>query len=144
MKAIATSLFAALALAGGVAHADPSTFGDPDNVPFQGVYAPPRAVVSVAPRLLATSDVTRFVIASGDGSDDDGQVLLADDGGSDDNGQILLADSGGSDDSGQTLLASGGGSDNAGQTLLADGGGSDDSGPTLLAIGPDDGSTQLA
>jgi hypothetical protein len=39
MKTLATSLFISFALIGGAAHAaDNSSFGDPDNQPFQGVY----------------------------------------------------------------------------------------------------------
>jgi hypothetical protein len=130
MKAIATSLFAALALAGGVAHADPSTFGDPDNVPFQGVYAP-SAVVSATPGPLTGSELAGFIIGSGP-NDSAGSGLT------------ILVTGDGSDDGGQTLLAGGSDSDDAGQTLLADGGGSDDNGPILFATGSDDGSTQLA
>jgi hypothetical protein len=130
MRTIATSLFAALALAGSVAHVGSPTFGNPDNVPYQGVYAPTAVAPAAALAAFATND------EAGPGAAYRGSAHG-------DAGQSVLAAGGGSDDSTQTMLADGGGSDDAGQTMLARGGDSD-AGAVLLAAGPEDGSTQLA
>ncbi len=138
MRAIATSLFAALALTGGVAYAASTTVGDPDPLPYQDVGAP--SVVSAAG---AGMDQRRVLFAGGGNSDDGAATMLAGSDGPDDAGQTMLAGSGGSDDPSQTMLAGRDGSDDSGQTMLGLGGDSGDVGTTMLATGSDDGSTSI-
>ena len=173
MRAIATSLFAALALAGGVAHADPSISRNAHDVRYPGLYEPRDAASTTLPLVLPAGqvanrnatwgelrvgarggsgiavgderdDATQGLFADGGDSDEANQTRLAGGSGSDDTGQTMLAEGGGSDDAGQTMLADSGGSDSTGQTLLARGGDSGATGATGLAVGPDDGSTRLA
>jgi hypothetical protein len=94
MKALATSLLAALALAAGAAHADNASFGDPDNVPFQGVYSarPEMPVPATGLRLLSqpsTGQASAKSVAGGDDTDDAGRTMLAS--GGDEDGRTQLA-----------------------------------------------------
>jgi hypothetical protein len=94
MKALATSLLAALALTAGVAHADNASFGDSDNVPFQGIYSPRAAMPVPATgqtHLSQPSSVQACAksVAGGDDTDDAGRTMLAS--GRDEDGRTQLA-----------------------------------------------------
>jgi hypothetical protein len=140
MKALATSFFAALALAGGVAYADSASSGDTGNPPFAAVYADQARDLGTAQIRRPLEPVDAAGLATSGDPDDAGSTMLAGGDGGDD-GSTMLAD-GDWDGNGSTMLASGDGDDN-GLTMLADGDW-DGNGSTMLAAGGGDTATQVA